>query len=227
MKEDQSHGTWKWALVVISLILLIFSLILIVQGPEISVTYERVPVTSYVTTTTHVTRQVPRSQVLFSGRDLIIPVWGYRYSGPYRIDVGKTLKIFWEADTSVNVYVMNDVDWQNRFFGAPTRWRVFEFGRSGTLEFSIQYDEPIYIQVLCPTWCSAKLYRWEEKVEWIENVVMIVTKTEPIQIEITQTRTSLQMSRVAMGYLLAVASGTMLVAGIIFIRWTKYQKSPR
>jgi len=76
MEGDQSHRAWKWALAVISLILLISSLFLIAQGPEISISEERVPVTKYVTTTTHVTRQVPRSQILFSGTDLLIPAWG-------------------------------------------------------------------------------------------------------------------------------------------------------
>ena len=89
MEGDQSHRAWKWALAVISLILLISSLFLIAQGPEISISEERVP----VTTTTHVTRQVPRSQILSSGTDLLIPAWGCRYSGPYRLGVGKTLKI--------------------------------------------------------------------------------------------------------------------------------------
>jgi len=217
VEGDQSHRAWKWALAVICLGLLIFSLFLIAQGPEVSIFEERVPIIKYVTTTTHVTRQVPRSQILFSGTDLLISTWGYRYSGPYRIDVGKTLKVSWEADTSVNVYVMNDVDWRSRFFGAPTRWRSSKVGSSGTLEFYIQHDEPIYIQVLCPTWCSAKLYRWEEKVEWIENVVEVVTKTEPIQTEIIQTRTNLQTSRVTIGYLLAATSGVMIVISMVFI----------
>ena len=137
--------------------------------------------------------------------------------GPYRIDVGKTLKISWEADTSVNVYVMNDVDWKNRLFGTPTRWRTFKAGSSGTLEFHIQHDEPIYIEVLCPTSCSAKLYRWEERVEWVENVVEAVTKTKPIHIDTIQTKTSLQTSRVTIGYLLAITSGTVFVISIIFI----------
>jgi gas vesicle protein len=218
MGEDQSHKAWKWALAVTSLALLIFSLSLIAQGPVVNIFEERVPVTRYVTTTTYVTRQVPRSQILFSGTDLLIPTWGYRYSGPYRIGVGKTLKISWEADTSVNVYVMNDVDWQSRFFGgAPIRWRASKVGSSGTLEFYIQHDEPIYIQVLCPTWCSVKLYRWEEKVEWVENVREAVTETVPIQTEIIQTKTNLQTSHITIGYLLAATSGTMFAISIVFI----------
>jgi len=146
VEEGQSYKAWKWALAVISLALLMFSLFLIAQGPRVNIFEERVPVTRYVTTTTYVTRQVPRSEILFSGTNLLISTWEYLYSGPYRIGVGKTLKISWEADTSVNVYVMNDVDWQSRFFGgAPIRWRASKVGSSGTLEFYIQHDEPIYI----------------------------------------------------------------------------------
>lgn len=218
MEEGQSYKAWKWALAVISLALLMFSLFLITQGPEVSIFEERVPVTRYVTTTTYVTRQVPRSEILFSGTNLLISTWEYLYSGPYRIGVGKTLKISWEADTSVNVYVMNDVDWQSRFFGgAPIRWRASKVGSSGTLEFYIQHDEPIYIQVLCPTWCSVKLYRWEGKVEWVENVVEAVTETVPIQTEIVQTKTSLQTSHITIGYLLAATSGAVFVISMVFI----------
>ena len=96
MEKDHSHRVWKWVLAIISLTLLVFSSFLIAQGPEVNIFVESVPITSYVTVTTHVTRQVPRSRTLFSGTDLLIPTWGYRYSGPYRIDVGKTLKISWK-----------------------------------------------------------------------------------------------------------------------------------
>jgi hypothetical protein len=217
VEEGQSYKAWKWALAVISLALLMFSLFLIAQGPRVNIFEERVPVTRYVTTTTYVTRQVPRSQILFSGTDLLIPTLGYRYSGPYRIGVGKTLKVSWEADTSVNVYVMNDVDWQSRFFGAPIRWRASKVGSSGALEFYIQYDEPIYIEVVCPTLCSVKLYRWEEKVEWVENVREAVTETVPIQTEIIQTKTNLQTSHITIGYLLAATSGAVFVISMVFI----------
>ena len=81
MEKNQSHRVWKWTLATISLILLISSLFLIAQGPEVSIFEESVPITSYVTVTTHVTKQVPRSQILFSGTNLLIPTWGYRYSG--------------------------------------------------------------------------------------------------------------------------------------------------
>lgn len=217
MEKDHSHRVWKWVLAIISLTLLVFSSFLIAQGPEVNIFVESVPITSYVTVTTHVTRQVPRSRTLFSGTDLLIPTWGYRYIGPYRIDVGKTLKISWDADTLVNVYIMNDVDWKNRLFGAPTRWRAFKAGSSGTLEFRIQHDEPIYIEVLCPTWCSVKLYRWEVRVEWVENVVEVVTKIKPIRTETIQTKTSLQTSRVAIGYLLAITSGIVFAISIVLI----------
>jgi gas vesicle protein len=188
---SMTHGVWRWALTLVSLILLLFSLFLISLGPEVRIFEEKVP------------KLVQRSQTLFSGSDLLIPAWGYRYSGPYRLDVGKILKVSWEADTSVNVYVLNDVDWQNRFFGTPTRWRKFGSGRSGFLEFYINYNEPIYIQVLCPTWCSAKLYRWDEKVEWEENVIE------------TQTKTNVQTTQVTYGYVLALISGALFVAGVI------------
>jgi len=112
---------------------------------------------------------------------------------------------------------MNDVDWKNRLFGTPTRWRAFKAGSSGTLEFHIQHDEPIYIEVLCPTWCSAKLYRWEERVEWVESVVEVVTKTKPIHIDTIQTKKSLQTSRVAIGYLLAITSGIVFAISIVLI----------
>ena len=45
----------------------------------------------------------------------------------------------------------------------------------------------------------------------------VVTKTEPIQTEIIQTRTSLQTSRVTIGYLLATTSGIVFVITIVFI----------
>lgn len=48
-------------------------------------------------------------------------------------------------------------------------------------------------------------------------MVEVVTKTEPIQTEIIQTRTSLQTSRVTIGYLLATTSGIVFVITIVFI----------
>jgi gas vesicle protein len=217
MGRGAQHRIWKWVLVIVSFLMLLFSLSLISQGAEVSVFEERVPTTSYVAITTYVTRQVPQTQILFSRSDLIIPTWSYLYSGPYRLDVGRTLKISWEADTSVNVYVMNDVDWQSRFFGAPTRWRASKVGSSGTIAFYVQYDEPIYIQVLCPTWCNAKLYRWVGEVVWFENIVDAIVQTKAIQTEITQLRTILQTSRITGGYILAIISGALFIAGVILI----------
>ncbi len=217
MVKVARHSIWKWLLVIVSILMLSYSFFLISRGAEVSIIEEKVPITRHVTVTQYVTRQVPKTQILFSGNDLIIPVWGYRYSGPYQLDVGKTLKVSWEADTSVNVYVMNDVDWQSRFFGAPTRWRTSKVGSSGTIEYYIQHAEPIYIQVLCPTWCSAKLYRWVEEIVWSENVVDTIVHVRAIQTEITQSRTILQTSHITAGYILAIISGVLFLAGLTFI----------
>jgi multisubunit Na+/H+ antiporter MnhF subunit len=156
-------------------VLLASSLFLIVQGPSISTSGEEKPVTNLTTITIQTT--VQRSEVLFSGKDLLIPFLGYGHIGPYYISVGRTLKILWEADTSVNVYVLNDVDWKNTFFGVPTRWRAFKTGERGSLEYYVEHYEPLYVVVLCPTLCSAKLYYWEVEVVWIENVEQTIVQT--------------------------------------------------
>jgi len=217
MVKVTRHSISKWLLVIVSMLMLSYALFLISRGAEVSVIEEKVPITRQVTVTQYITKQVAKTQILFSGNDLIIQAWGYRYSGPYHLDVGKTLRVSWEADTSVNVYIMNDIDWQSRFFGAPTRWRTSKVGSSGTIEYYIQHAEPIYIQVLCPTWCSAKLFRWVEEVVWSENVVDPVVHIRAIQTEITQSRTILQTMHVTAGYILAMVSGVLFLAGLTFI----------
>ncbi|MEM1515861.1 MAG: hypothetical protein QXH24_07460 [Candidatus Bathyarchaeia archaeon] len=213
----------KFFLIVIPLILILFlSLFLILQKPSFTIHEEVAPITITRTigvTSTTIVRyqtQVQRSQVLFRGENLLIPVWGYRYSGPYHIDAGRILKVYWEADTSVNVYILNDVDWANRFFGAPTRYRTTKTGGSGVLEYHISHSEPLYVQVLCPTWCSAKLYVWEERVEWIENVEAVRTNTFVVpkeEIEVISTTRSIQIpsySTQQYGFVLAILSGVIL-----------------
>ncbi len=215
--RTQPRKIWKLLLTLVSLILMFYGVYLITRGPELRTFEARVPVVSYETLTTNVVRQITRTQVMFSGRELLISTLGYRYIGPYWIDVGKTLKISWEADTLVNVYVLNDVDWRNRFGGVPTRWRASEVGMSGSIEFYVKYNEPIYIQVLCPTLCSAKLYRWEAKVEWVEYIPDVIVQTKTIYTEIIQVKTELQTSHIADGTVLAVGFGAIFVVGLILL----------
>ena len=102
-----------------------------------------------------ITRTVTKSKVLFEGKNLYIPFMGYRYSGPYYLKAGQTITVSWDADTIVNVYIMNDVDWGKRFFGAPTSWRASRSDERGYVSYTLRYDEPIYVQVMTPTWVSA------------------------------------------------------------------------
>jgi hypothetical protein len=61
---------------------------------------------------------------------------------------------------------MNEVDWNNRFSGAPISFRATKTGTSGELSYTLKYDEPIYVQVMSPVWSSAKLYTWKEVLSW-------------------------------------------------------------
>jgi membrane protease YdiL (CAAX protease family)/ribosomal protein L37E len=118
------------------------------------------------------TRLVPeaRTALLSSGSDLAIPAFGLRYGGPYSVQGGRVLTVSWSASTVVNVYVMNQADWANRFVGAPTTFRAFSFGTSGTLSYNVTAPETLYVQVMSPVWASAKLYSWEVKLTWTELV---------------------------------------------------------
>ena len=130
-----------------------------------------------------ITKAVTKSKVLFEGRNLYIPFMGYRYSGPYYLKAGQTITESWDADTIVNVYIMNDVDWGKRFFGAPTSWRSSRSGERGSVSYTLRYDEPIYVQVMTPTWVSAKLYVWKEELTWRETV----TETTYVVVTVTKT----------------------------------------
>ncbi|MEM3407089.1 MAG: dockerin type I domain-containing protein [Nitrososphaerota archaeon] len=128
--------------------------------------------------------QIWREVVLFSGENLDIPNLGYRYSGPYYINSGKYLAIEWEADRLVNVYILNEIDWRNRLLGFTlTSWRVSKTGQSGQLWYPIQYTDNYYIIVMTPTLGPARLYKWVEKLYWLEynltNITSIVTTTSP------------------------------------------------
>jgi len=136
------------------------------------------PIIPVVKTETYpVSRTVMRSRTLFEGRNLYIPLLGYRYSGPYYLRAGETITVTWEADSPVNVYIMNEVDWGKRFLGAPTSFRAFSWGTSGSVSYTLRYDEPIYVQVMSPTWSAAKLYFWREEVSWRETVTTYESRT--------------------------------------------------
>lgn len=147
------------------------------------------PVTNYKVVTYPVTETVTRENILFEGKNLIISEFGYRYSGPYDFKAGQTITVTWDADSVVNVYIMNDVDWSKRFFGAPTSWRAFRSGTSGSLSYTLRYDEPIYIQVMSPTWSSAKLYTWKETRTWQEQTTTYTTQTIAITTYVNETIT--------------------------------------
>jgi len=135
-----------------SLIVTTASLAVYVSGPETKIMPET------------------RTAALFSGSELTIPVLHARASGPYSVQGNRTLDVIWSADADVNVYVMDDADWANRLLGTPTTWRAFSYGSRGSVQYRIPYPETLYVQVMTPTWASAKLYTWEETLTWTELV---------------------------------------------------------
>jgi hypothetical protein len=56
-----------------------------------------------------------------------------------------------------------------------------------------------------------------EEITWSENIVDAIFHTRAIQTEITQSRTILQTSHVTAGYILAIISGVLFLAGLTFI----------
>jgi hypothetical protein len=67
----------------------------------------------------------------------------------------------------VLVYILNDNDWANRFLdGSPISYRAYNSGISGTLSYTLKYDEPIHIQVIPFAWASVKLYVLEGALSW-------------------------------------------------------------
>lgn len=119
-----------------------------------------------------VSEVITKTQTLFEGHNLYISTFGYRYSGPYYLEADQTITVTWDADSIVNVYIMNEVDWGKRFFGAPTSFRAFKSSTSGSLSYTLRYDEPVYVQVMTPTLSSAKLYAWKETISWQEQVTV-------------------------------------------------------
>ncbi|MFH8120345.1 MAG: hypothetical protein QXS37_06090 [Candidatus Aenigmatarchaeota archaeon] len=156
--------------IVIAIIVGLFIIIIFLNIPII-------PKTEIITYVNPVTTTVTRSKVLFEGKNLYISSWGYRYSGPYYLLAGQTITIIWDSDSIVNVYIMNEVDWNKRFFSAPVSWRESETGTRGQVSYSPRYDETIYIQVMSPVWSSVKLYVWQEYLSWEENIVTYQTFT--------------------------------------------------
>jgi hypothetical protein len=108
-----------------------------------------------------------RTQTLFKENNVYIPSWNYLHSGPYYLKAGQTITVKWDADGTVLVYILNDNDWANRFLeGTPTSYRAYNSGISGTLSYTLKYDEPIYIQIIPFAWASAKLYVLEGTLSW-------------------------------------------------------------
>jgi gas vesicle protein len=56
-----------------------------------------------------------------------------------------------------------------------------------------------------------------EEIVWSENVVDTIVHIRAIQTEITQSRTILQTMHVTAGYILAMVSGVLFLAGLTFI----------
>jgi len=112
--------------------------------------------------------QTWKEVVLYSGENLDIPNLGCRYSGPYYIESGKYLNVKWEADRLVKVYILNDIDWRLRLGIIPTSWRISQADQSGQLWYPIEYSDNYYIIVMTPTLGPARLYKWIEKLCWLE-----------------------------------------------------------
>ena len=161
-----------------ALIIIIILFLIVLNIPIIPYTHHSTKTITYTSITPYTTTKiVAKQRVLFEGRNLYISTFSYRYSGPYHLKAGQTITVTWDADSVVNVYIMNEVDWCKRFFGAPTSWRAFGTGRSGTISYTLRYDEPIYIQVMSPAWAAAKLYTWKELLSWKEKTTETLHKT--------------------------------------------------
>lgn len=116
-----------------------------------------------------VAQTVTREQILFSGKNLDISFMGYRYSGPYSVSSGKTIRIEWAADRLVIVYILNEVDWKSMLL-APTSWRATQTAQEGSLQFKVQYPDVFYIVVMGAFGSAARLYMWTEKLIWQETI---------------------------------------------------------
>jgi len=134
--------------------------------------------------------QTWKEVVLYSGENLDIPNLGCRYSGPYYIESGKYLTVKWEADQLVNVYILNDVDWRLRLGIALTSWRTSQRGQSGQLWYPIEHSDNYYIIVMTPTLGPARLYKWIEKLCWLEYEITNLTSVVTTSIVTTATPTT-------------------------------------
>jgi hypothetical protein len=216
--EEVKKITEKEKIVFIIAIFIIIVIILFIPliPYEKAVTY---PIIKTITETYPVTKVVDKIQTLFEGNNLYISTWGYRYSGPYYLKAGQTITVKWDADTTVNVYIMNDRDWANRFLGAPISERAFKYGTSGEVSYTLKYDEPIYVQVMSPVWASAKLYAWKETVSWQEQVTIYETLTKQITNYETRTIVQIVSSADLLGW-----PGLILILAILIIIFGSYIK---
>jgi len=135
----------KWAKILLfcGIALLIFSFILDIECGKITVSQ---------------TRTVTVSATLYEGENLIVPAFGYRYSGPYTIEVGKTIVVTWHSDIPVNVDIY-------KISGYPEY--AGSIGTSGTVTLKVRYPGEFQIRVWTGGW-QATLYHYEEKLTWDE-----------------------------------------------------------
>lgn len=113
-----------------------------------------------------------KEEMLFSGQYLDIPWMGYRYSGPYWVQSGRTITVEWVADRSVTVYILNQKDYEQwSKIGGPLLYRTYKTAQQGALEYYVNYADNFYIVVMGYAGTAARLYSWTEKLVWYENSI--------------------------------------------------------
>jgi len=170
---------------------------------------------------------IRKEQALFSGSYLDIGLCGYRYSGPYWVQSGRTIVIEWAADRYVTVYILNEVDYKQWWwkYGGPPFYRTYKTAQRGTLEYYVNYADNFYIVVMGYAGTAARLYSWTEKLVWYENdpaeqhYIVPSYPTYPIEIRISDPNTVPEFPSTII-LLIAISFLTLL-----FITLTKKGKS--
>lgn len=183
--------------------------------PFTAVLQRTITYTRYVTETQTTSSRFLYSRVLYEGSNLYISSFGYRYSGPYRLNAGDTFRVEWSADRIVCVYILNEVDWANVFFYVPTSFRNSKCSQSDSISYTLSYGEPVYVLVHGNLGSSAKLYRWRETHAWSEISTTTIVYTIPVTL-VTTVKETTTLYGESMPYLKTM-SFILLISGLILL----------
>ena len=132
---------------------------------------------------------VQREQTLDTKNNLIISGGYYTTlpsSGVY-INSGKTLKLLWSADGSLDVYILTETQFEYfKVWGTTSNYEAHSYGKEGTISANIKHDDKYYAVVSnTPLFgSSVKLYQAQAILVWQETITQYQNETEYVPKEV-------------------------------------------